>query len=73
MSYIDGKPLNQIREMPNPKEIYETLISLIFKFGEMGIIHGDFNEFNLLLDSKGKVFVIDFPQIISIKHPNAEL
>jgi len=34
---------------------------------------GVLGEFNLLLDSKGKVFVIDFPQIISIKHPNAEL
>ncbi len=73
MSYIDGKPLNQIRDIPNPKEVYETLMNLIFRFGELGIIHGDFNEFNLLLDQKGKIFVIDFPQIIPVTHPNAEL
>ena len=73
MSYIDGKPLNQIRDFPNPKELYETLMGLIFRFGEMGIIHGDFNEFNILLDKTGKVFVIDFPQIISITHPNADM
>ena len=73
MSYIDGKPLNQIKEIPNPKVVYETLMQLLFKFVEMGIIHGDFNEFNLLMDKKAKLYVIDFPQIISVKHPNAEL
>lgn len=73
MSYIDGKPLNQIKEIPNPKVVYETLMEMLCKFVEIGIIHGDYNEFNLLLDQKGKVFVIDFPQIISVSHPNAEL
>eukprot|EP00826_Nyctotherus_ovalis_P038787 TRINITY_DN3657_c0_g2_i3.p3 TRINITY_DN3657_c0_g2~~TRINITY_DN3657_c0_g2_i3.p3 ORF type:complete len:263 (+),score=113.53 TRINITY_DN3657_c0_g2_i3:667-1455(+) len=73
MSYIDGKPLNQIKEIPNPKAVYETLMEMLFKFVEVGIIHGDYNEFNLLLDQKGKVFVIDFPQIISVNHPDAQL
>jgi len=73
MSYIDGKPLNQIKEIPNPRVVYETLMEILCKFAEIGIIHGDYNEFNLLLDQKGKVFVIDFPQIISVSHPDAEL
>lgn len=73
MSFIDGKPLNQIKEIPNPKAIYETLMEMLCKFVEVGIIHGDYNEFNVLLDAKGKVFVIDFPQIISVNHPDADL
>ena len=38
------------------------------------MIHGDFNEFNLMVNEDGsKITVIDFPQCISINHPNAEM
>lgn len=39
---------------------------------EHGLIHGDFNEFNLLINSKYNVTVIDFPQMISTNHLNAK-
>ena len=29
----------------------------------MGLIHGDYNEFNLIIDEKEKVTVIDLPQV----------
>ena len=29
----------------------------------MGLIHGDFNEFNLMIDDKEKITVIDLPQV----------
>lgn len=35
MSFIDGKPLNQIREMANPKLVYETMMSIIVQFAEV--------------------------------------
>lgn len=42
------------------------------KFAKHGLIHGDYNEFNLMVNEDGtKITVIDFPQCISIKHPNA--
>ena len=42
------------------------------RFAKHGLIHGDFNEFNLMVNDDGtKVTVIDFPQCISVKHPNA--
>lgn len=41
-------------------------------FVNNGLIHGDFNEFNLLIDSDGKITVIDFPQMISIDHKEAK-
>ena len=38
-----------------------------------GLIHGDFNEFNVLYnDLTGKITLIDFPQMVSIEHPNAK-
>ena len=37
-----------------------------------GVIHGDFNEFNLMLDNDDHVTMYDFPQMISTSHANAE-
>lgn len=53
-------------------ELYDTLISLIVRLAEHGLIHGDFNEFNLLLErDTRRIVVIDFPQMTSTAHPNA--
>lgn len=42
------------------------------KFAEYGLIHGDLNEFNLLINDVGKLTVIDFPQCISSSHYNGK-
>jgi len=40
---------------------------------ESGLIHGDFNEFNLLVKKDTEeIIVIDFPQMTSTDHPNAD-
>ncbi|KAI1815156.1 Rio2, N-terminal-domain-containing protein [Poronia punctata] len=119
MSLVDAFPLRQIASVPDPAALYAELIGLILRLAKHGLIHGDFNEFNILLkeetiepgsdDStpqekkpparKGKeverpppvVFgdnqppddpstknvkvtpvVIDFPQMVSMDHANAE-
>ena len=48
-------------------------MNLIVKFGNHGVIHGDFNEFNLMITDEGKPIVIDFPQMVSTNHANAEV
>lgn len=47
-------------------------MELIVKLGSYGLIHCDFNEFNLIVNEDDKVTVIDFPQMVSISHPNAQ-
>ena len=47
-------------------------MDMIEKFASLGVIHSDFNEFNLLLDNKSKIWVIDFPQMVSYLHRDAE-
>ncbi|PLN79165.1 serine/threonine-protein kinase RIO2 [Aspergillus taichungensis] len=95
MSLIDAFPLRQISEVPRPAELYSELMDMIMKLARYGLIHGDFNEFNILIieeedpDAKGKApataegessenlrltpVLIDFPQMISIDHANAEM
>lgn len=53
--------------------LYDELMNLIVRLGNCGVIHGDFNEFNIMIDEEGHPIIIDFPQMISTMHPNAEL
>ncbi|KAI9789818.1 MAG: hypothetical protein M1816_005735 [Peltula sp. TS41687] len=93
MELIDAFPLRQVSEVPDPAGLYADLMAIILRLAEYGLIHGDFNEFNVLvkeeehresgdsgeMDGEGessvtlRPIVIDFPQMVSIDHPNAEI
>ena len=108
MSLIDGPPLRQISEVPDPAGLYAELMEMILKLARFGLIHGDFNEFNILVkeeklsdfsnaaepyclsdveshdkstgDSEAPKnpgtltpVLIDFPQMVSMDHPNAAM
>jgi len=72
MSMIDATCMYNIRDMPRPQSVLEKLFRLLIRLGRAGIVHGDFNEFNLLIGKDLAVTLIDFPQIIHLTHPNAE-
>ncbi|XP_021715452.1 serine/threonine-protein kinase rio2-like [Chenopodium quinoa] len=73
MSLVQGYPLVQVKELQNPDIIFDTVISLIVRLAEHGLIHCDFNEFNIMIDDDEKVTMIDFPQMVSISHRNAQM
>ncbi|KAI1192153.1 Rio2, N-terminal-domain-containing protein [Nemania serpens] len=122
MSLVDAFPLRQIASVPDPALLYAELIGLILRLAKHGLIHGDFNEFNILIkeepiesdsaseeqkqpSTKGKEVerqpptnptsttssppddpqtspeakikvtpvLIDFPQMVSMDHVNAEM
>ncbi|GMR53814.1 hypothetical protein PMAYCL1PPCAC_24009, partial [Pristionchus mayeri] len=72
MGLIEGITLCHVDEVEDVPGLYHRLMSLIVKFASHGLIHGDFNEFNLMLLKDEKIVVIDFPQMVSTDHPNAE-
>ncbi|KAI0660435.1 RIO1 family-domain-containing protein [Cubamyces menziesii] len=73
MEFIDAYPLRQVADIPSPGALYSDLMDLIVRFARAGLIHGDFNEFNILIRREtGKPVVIDFPQMVSTSHKNAE-
>lgn len=59
--------------MEDVEGLYDDLMNLIVRLGNYGVIHGDFNEFNIMITNEGKPIVIDFPQMVSTEHINAEL
>lgn len=62
-----------MRELQNPEKVYSTLMDLLVKLANHGLIHGDFNEFNILINDDEEITLIDFPQMVSIEHENAEM
>ncbi|CUA73899.1 RIO kinase 2 [Rhizoctonia solani] len=73
MELIDAYPLRQIASHPNPGSLYSSLMDGIVRFAKAGLIHGDYNEFNILIRREtGEPVVIDFPQMVSTRHANAE-
>lgn len=47
-------------------------MALLVRLARHGLIHGDFNEFNIMIrDEDGEPVVIDFPQMVSVRHANA--
>lgn len=106
MSLIEGTPLYQIKHLQahEAKNLYADLLDMIVRLADVGLIHGDFNEFNIMIveresedrqtEEKGNLgeerspegtddatptttttllhpILIDFPQMLSISHPNA--
>lgn len=57
----------------NVEGLYDELMDLIVRLADSGVIHGDFNEFNIMLTEDERPVLIDFPQMVSTLHPNAEM
>ena len=54
MELIDAFPLRQIVDVPDPATLYSELIDMILRLAGVGLIHGDFNEFNILIKEEKK-------------------
>ncbi|CAN6482126.1 unnamed protein product [Victoria cruziana] len=75
MSVVDGCQLAQlqVKQLQNPKRVFETIVGLIVRMAKYGLIHCDFNEFNIMIGDKEEVTMIDFPQMVSVSHENAKM
>ncbi|XP_071539229.1 uncharacterized protein RIOK2 [Panulirus ornatus] len=73
MELVNGYPLCNVHSVKDAPQLYSDLMDLIIKFANHGVIHGDFNEFNIMLDDSDKPVVIDFPQMVSTAHENARM
>ncbi|KAI7845570.1 hypothetical protein COHA_000859 [Chlorella ohadii] len=72
MTLLDAYPLVQVRELSNPRRVYTELMEMLARLAGLGLVHCDYNEFNLLVNEEEEVTLIDFPQMVSVSHPNAQ-
>ena len=72
MSLVPGYPLCQIHELADYQQVFDDIMNLVVHLANYGLIHSDFNEFNLILNDRDKITLIDFPQMVSTSHLNAQ-
>ena len=72
MDKINGLRLIEIRNLPNPIEIFDKVFEQIRICYNEKIINGDLSEYNILLDENNDIWIIDWPQAVTLEHPNAE-
>ncbi len=72
MNRINGVRLIEIRNLEDPREIFYKIFKQIKIAYKENIINGDLSEYNILLDDNNDIFIIDWPQAVTLEHPNAE-
>ena len=70
MSYIAGVNLHQA-VLEEPRAVFDGIFENIKKAYELGFIHNDLSEFNVMVDGD-TVWIIDWPQWIEPTHQNAD-
>ncbi|CAI4049597.1 hypothetical protein SKDZ_14G1200 [Saccharomyces kudriavzevii ZP591] len=78
MELIEGYPMRRLRKHKNIPKLYSDLMCFVVELANSGLIHCDFNEFNIMVKDKVEdeqdcgFVVIDFPQCVSIQHQDAD-
>ena len=63
---------SNIQQVGDTPALYNDLMDIIVRLATYGLIHCDFNEFNILINERGEHTLIDFPQMVSMSHINAQ-
>jgi RIO kinase 2 len=71
MSLVEAHPLTQVRSLAHPAPVWAQALGIMSRLARHGLVHCDFNEFNLLVDEGEALTLIDFPQMVSTRHANA--
>jgi len=73
MGFIEGAELYRVPEVPNPDAVLDEILENVrISYKKAGVIHADLSEFNVVLNPDFHILIIDWPQFVTVDHPNAE-
>ena len=73
MSMIEGAEIFHFPELENAPAVYdEILVNVKKTYQDVNMIHGDLSPYNIILQPNQHILIIDWPQNVSTKHPNAK-
>lgn len=73
MSKIKGERLAEAKNVSNPRQTFYDVLDDVRVAYRYDIINCDLSEYNIMVGSDGHPWIIDWPQSVSRKHPNADL
>jgi RIO kinase 2 len=71
MNSISGSRLVDLKKLKRPAIILQNILNDIQICYNNDIINCDISEYNIVLDNNDNIWIIDWPQAVSRKHPNA--
>lgn len=73
MGVIEGAELAMWKEVDDAAAVLNEILGNVKKtYLEAGIVHADLSEYNILLKADMHVLIIDWPQYVTLDHPNTE-
>ena len=73
MSMIEGAELYHYPKLPDAQNVLnEILVNIRKTYQDVNMIHGDLSPYNIILQPNMQILIIDWPQNVSTKHPNAK-
>jgi RIO kinase 2 len=73
MGMIEGAELTNWKKLSKPEKILKEILRNVRRaYLKAGVIHADLSEYNIILKPDRHVLIIDWPQYVTCKHPNAE-
>ena len=70
-SIIDGAVLYEVPPLSDPKRVLEDILRIVERVYEIGIVHGDLSEYNIIVAEGEKCYIFDWPQWVDRHHPSA--
>jgi RIO kinase 2 len=72
MGIIDGVELAKWKRIHQSEKILKTILQNVRKtYLKAGIIHADLSEYNVILRRDKRILIIDWPQYVTLEHPNS--
>ena len=71
MSRINGVKLVESKDIQNPKQVLFDILHDVRIAYENNFINCDLSEYNIMVDTDNRPWIIDWPQSVSRSHPNA--
>ncbi|RLI30842.1 serine/threonine protein kinase [Candidatus Bathyarchaeota archaeon] len=74
MGKIEGIRLIEFKHLKDPENVFLKILENVkLAYRKAGVIHADLSEYNVLLDEEERnIQIIDWPQYVTINHPNAQ-
>jgi len=72
MSFFTGTELSRCPLLDDPEDLMRRILGAVREiYLELGIIHADLSEYNILVKDDGSFIIIDWPQYVTRSHPEA--
>jgi len=73
MGMIEGAELAEWKGILKPEKVLREILRNVRKaYLKAGVIHADLSEYNVILKPNMHILIIDWPQYVTRKHPNAD-